>query len=129
MPRRGLAVVVSDFLAPGEWDRPLRALSARHETLAVEIIDPRELSLPDVGVLELRDPETGATIEVQTGSAKLRARYAEAAAAQRADIARRLRAAGADHLVLRTDRDWLLDLVRFVASRRDRVDAMARGRR
>ena len=124
--RRGLMVVVSDFLAPGEWERPLRVLGARHEVLAIEVVDPRELELPDVGLLELVDPETGATREVQTSNAKIRSRYAEAAAAQRTDIARRIRSAGADHLQLRTDRDWLLDLVRFVAWRRERLESLTR---
>ncbi len=57
--RRGMIVVVSDFLAPEGWDKPLRALSARHEVLAIEVVDPRELALPDVGVVDLVDPETG----------------------------------------------------------------------
>ncbi|WP_285664468.1 DUF58 domain-containing protein [Actinorhabdospora filicis] len=115
--RRGLAVVISDFLAPEGWQRPLRKLGVRHDLLAVEIVDPRELELPDVGVLELVDPETGAVHEVQT-TASLRRRYAEAAAEQRAGIAAALRRAGAGHLRLSTDSDWLLDIVRFVAARR-----------
>jgi uncharacterized protein (DUF58 family) len=118
--RRGLAVVVSDFLAPPGWERELRGLAARHETLAVDIVDPRELELPDVGIIELVDPETGRRREVQTAHADLRQRYAEAAGAQRAEITRQIRAAGADHLALRTDRDWLLDIVRFVTERRQR---------
>ena len=64
--------------------------------------------------------------DVQTGDAGLRARYAAAAAARRDGLARRLRAAGADHLALRTDRDWIGDVVAFVAGRRDRVAAMSR---
>lgn len=124
--RRGLIVVVSDFLADGEWERPLRVLSHRHEVLAIEVVDPRELELPDVGLLDLVDPETGAIRSVQTSNAKTRARYAEAAAQQRDDIARRIRSAGADHLQLRTDRDWLLDLVRFVAWRRERLESLTR---
>ncbi|MBT8226169.1 MAG: DUF58 domain-containing protein, partial [Dactylosporangium sp.] len=56
--------------------------------------------------------------EVQTADAGLRQRYAAAAEAQRAEIARALRAAGAAHLRLRTDSDWLLDIVRFVAAQR-----------
>ncbi|MEJ5255527.1 MAG: DUF58 domain-containing protein [Acidimicrobiales bacterium] len=128
MQRRDLAVVVSDFLDRSPWERPLRALAARHEVLAVEVVDPRELELPDVGLVQLRDPETGARLEVQTASPKLRQRYAARAADQRADIARRIRAAGSDHLVLRTDRDWLLDLVRLVVRRRERVDALTRAR-
>jgi uncharacterized protein (DUF58 family) len=126
--RRGLAVVVSDFLAPPEsWEHQLRRLSTRHETIAVEVLDPRELSLPDVGVLSLVDPATGATREVPTASKKLRARYEAAASAQREAISVAIRRAGVDHLVLRTDQDWLLDIVRFVASRRERVHARRAG--
>jgi uncharacterized protein (DUF58 family) len=117
--RRGLVVVISDFLSPPPgWSRPLRALAARHDVLAVEVLDPRELELPDVGVLEVRDPETGAVHEVQTSDGGLRARYARAAARQRAEIAAALRWAGASRLRLRTDRDWLADMVRYVAGRR-----------
>jgi uncharacterized protein (DUF58 family) len=117
--RRGVAVVISDFLAPVEgWERPIRKLGVRHDVLAIEVVDPRELELPDVGVLTLADPETGELHEVQTADPKLRARYAEAAAEQRGAIARALRTAGAAHLRLRTDTDWLLDMVRFVAAQR-----------
>ncbi|GIE97057.1 DUF58 domain-containing protein [Paractinoplanes rishiriensis] len=117
--RRGVAVVISDFMAPvDDWARPLRKLGVRHDVLAVEVVDPRELELPDVGVIELADPETGILHEVQTADAKLRTRYAQAAAEQRGAIARALRAGGAAHLRLRTDTDWLLDVVRFVAAQR-----------
>ena len=70
------------------------------------------------GLLTLVDPETGRLLEVQTGKKELRDSYAEAAAKQRAEIAAALRRAGAGHLQLRTDRDWLIDMVRFVAARR-----------
>ena len=117
--RRGLAAIISDFLAPPDsWARPVRKLAVRHDVLAVEIVDPRELELPDVGVLALADPETGVLHEVQTADPKLRARYAAAASAQREAIASALRGAGAAHLRLRTDSDWLLDIVRFVAAQR-----------
>ncbi|MFI2714540.1 DUF58 domain-containing protein [Micromonospora sp. NPDC018662] len=117
--RRGVAVVISDFLSPpAQWGRPLRKLRVRHDVLAVEVVDPRELELPDVGVLPVVDPETGELHEVQTADPGLRRRYAEAAAAQRGAIAAEMRAAGAAHLRLRTDRDWLLDMVRFVAAQR-----------
>ncbi|WP_028188380.1 DUF58 domain-containing protein [Salinispora pacifica] len=117
--RRGVAVIISDFLAPpAQWARPLRKLRVRHDVLAIEVLDPRELELPDVGVLPVVDPETGELHEVRTGDPRLRHRYAEAAAAQRAEIAAALRAGGAAHLRLRTDRDWLLDMVRFVAAQR-----------
>jgi uncharacterized protein (DUF58 family) len=117
--RRGVAVVISDFMAPVEgWARPIRKLGVRHDVLAIEVVDPRELELPDVGVLTLADPETGVLHEVQTADPALRARYAEAAGNQRGEIARALRAAGTAHLRLRTDTDWLLDVVRFVAAQR-----------
>jgi uncharacterized protein (DUF58 family) len=117
--RRGVAVVISDFLAPPQqWGRPMRKLAVRHDVLAVEVVDPRELELPDVGVLAVVDPESGELHEVQTADPRLRRRYAEAAAAQRAAIAHEVRAAGAAHLRLRTDSDWLLDMVRFVAGQR-----------
>ena len=116
--RRGLAVVVSDFLSAPGWERPLRSLAQRHQVLAVEIVDPRELELPDVGHLSLVDPETGRRRDVHTASPSLRQRYAEAAATQRASIASAVRATGAHHLVLRTDRDWVGDIVAFVSTAR-----------
>ena len=119
--RRGLVVVVSDFIGTGDWHQPLGQLGHRHEVVCAEIVDPRELELPAVGVLQLVDPCTGDLLEVQTSNPRVRARYAAAAAAQRAVIADAIRMAGADHLQLRTDRDWLLDLIRFVAGRKDRA--------
>lgn len=117
--RRGLAVVISDFLAPPQrWAPQVRRLAVRHEVLAVEVVDPRELELPDVGVLELVDPETGVVHEVHTGDRRLRRAYAEAAGAQRAAIESALREAGVPRLRLRTDSDWLIDIVRHVAGRR-----------
>ena len=116
--RRGLVVVISDFLGDTEWERPLRGLGGRHELLAIEVVDPRELELPDVGLLTVVDPESGQSLEVPTYDPEFRRRFAEGAAAQRARIAAGLRRAGAGHLQLRTDRDWLMDVVRFVADRR-----------
>lgn len=112
--RRGLVVVVSDFLDPSPWPPALRRLAGRHQVVAVEVRDPREDDLPPVGLLTLVDPETGRRVEVQTDNAKLRARFAAAAREQREKVARSVRAAGARHLSLSTDRDWFLDLVRAV---------------
>jgi uncharacterized protein (DUF58 family) len=119
--RRGLVVAISDLL-PGEvgWERPLRALAARHDAVVVEVGDPRERDLPPVGFLTLVDPETGRLRDVQTSDPRLRARFRAAAEADRADVRRRIRACGASPLVLSTDRDWALDVVRFVQGRRRR---------
>ncbi len=103
---------MSDLLEPGPatgeptWAGPLRRLALRHEVVVVEVVDPRELALPAVGTLRLVDPETGRQTEVSTSTA-LRDRYAAAAAARRASYAAAVRRAGAGHVVVRTDRDWL----------------------
>lgn len=115
--RRGLAVVISDFLGEPEWEHTLRALSARHELLAVEVLDPRELELPDVGTVVLADPETGRQREVVTTPLLCR-EFAAAAAEHRERVAAALRRAGAAHLQLRTDSDWIADIVRFALARK-----------
>lgn len=115
--RRGLAVVISDFLGEPEWESTLRALSARHELLAIEVLDPRELELPDVGTVVLADPETGRQREVVTTPLLCR-EFAAAAAEHRERVAAALRRAGAAHLQLRTDSDWIADVVRFALARK-----------
>jgi uncharacterized protein (DUF58 family) len=118
--RRGLVVVISDLLDKGEWPRELRGLTARQEVVVAHIGDPRERELTPVGLLTLVDPETGRRREVQTANRRVRERFAAAAAEQWASQVRAVRAAGAAHLALSTDRDWLLDVVRFAAMRRRR---------
>jgi uncharacterized protein (DUF58 family) len=127
--RRGMAVVVSDFLGPASWERPMRALARSHEVVAVEVVDRRETELVDVGLIALVDPETGRRRLVDTADAAMRSRYAEGAATRRAEVASRLAGLGADQLTLATDRDWVVDVVRFVAGRRARLRTAARTNR
>lgn len=115
--RRGMAVIISDFLGPINWMRPLRAIAARHEVLGIEVLDPRDTELPEVGDVILQDTESGVTREF-TIDAQLRDDFAKAAAAHRSDVARTLRSCGAPRLSLSTGRDWIADIVRFVESRR-----------
>lgn len=115
--RRGLVVVVSDFLGDTDWSRALRALAVRHDVLAIEVGDLRDEELPDVGTVVLADPESGHSREVTT-TPTLRRRFAAEAAAHRDRVATAIRAAGAGHLMLRTDRDWIADVVRFVVARK-----------
>ena len=114
---RGLVVIVSDFRGPRDWEPHLRTLRARHGVLAIEIRDPRELELPAMGDVWFTDPETGRQLVVNTSRRKVRKRFAEAAAAEREEVAAALRRAGADHLVLGTDGDWLKDLAGAPAAR------------
>ncbi len=115
--RRGMAVIISDFLGPINWMRPLRAIAGRHEVLGIEVIDPRDVELPDVGDVILQDAESGVVREF-TIDTQLRDDFERAAAAHRAEVARTLRRCDAPLLTLRTDRDWIGDVVRFVANRR-----------
>ncbi|MDQ1519638.1 MAG: hypothetical protein QOI55_711, partial [Actinomycetota bacterium] len=118
--RRGLVVVVSDLLDTGPWQRELRALAIRHDVVVAHVGDPRERDLPPVGLLMLVDPETGRRREVQTANRRIRERFAAAADAQMSANAHSVRAAGAAYLPLSTDRDWLLDIVRFATLRKRR---------
>ena len=109
-PRGGLVAVVSDFRGPRDWLRPLAALAARHHVIAVEIDDPREFELTDVGELALIDGETGREVRVDTSSRRLRERYAVAAADERGSLAAELQRLGVDHIVLSTTGSWLRTL-------------------
>lgn len=123
--RPGLRVIVSDLLDPAgaierpfAWEGPLRRLAVRHDVVVLEVLDPRELELPDVGHVVLVDPESGRRRDVATGEVRLRQRYAAAATAHRAELAKAVRSCGAAHVRLRTDGDWVTDLARAVRSRR-----------
>jgi uncharacterized protein (DUF58 family) len=112
--QKSLVVVVSDFRGPLDWRGPLLELAGRHDVVAVEIRDPREQELPDVGLLWLVDPETRRQLRVDTRSRRLRERFAVAAAAERGGIARTFSSVGVRHVVLSTSGDWLRALVVFL---------------
>ena len=112
--QRSVVIVVSDFRGPLDWRRSLLELAGRHDVIGVEIRDPREQELPNAGVLWLVDPETGRQVRADTRSERLRSRFAAAAAAERAEVARTLAAAGSRHVVLSTSGDWLRSLAIFL---------------
>jgi uncharacterized protein (DUF58 family) len=116
--QRSLVVLVSDFRGPRDWRRPLLELAGRHDVVAIEIRDPREQELTNVGALWLVDPETGRLLRVDTRSRRLRERFATAAADERSEIAHALAALGVRHLVLSTSGDWLRPLAAFLKRRR-----------
>jgi uncharacterized protein (DUF58 family) len=113
--QRAVVVIVSDFRGPRDWRQPLLRLAGRHDVIAVEIRDPREQELTNVGELWLVDPETGRRLRVDTGDRKLRDRFAEAAAAERKEIARELGSLGVGHVVLSTSGDWLRALAQYLS--------------
>ncbi len=116
--QRSLVVVVSDFRGPHDWRPALADVSARHEVLAVEVRDPREDALVDVGEVWFSDPETGHKLRVDTSDAGLRERFAEAAALERSELAGELAAVRAGHVVLSTGDDWLRALASYLGRRR-----------
>ena len=109
-PRGGLVVLVSDLRGPRDWQAPLGAAAQQHHVLVVEVRDPREDVLPDVGDLTLVDGETGREVRVNTSSRALRERFATAAADERASVETALRRLGVGHVVLSTNGNWLLAL-------------------
>jgi uncharacterized protein (DUF58 family) len=120
--RPGLIAIVSDFRGQHGWQRPLAALCARHAALAIEIHDPREGTLPAVGRLALVDPESGARIDVDTSSPRLRARFEAVERERRAELAIYLRRLRVPHVGLDTEEDWPAALARGLnaASARER---------
>ena len=112
--QRALVVVVSDFRGPPDWRQPLLRLAGRHAVLAVEVRDPREQELADVGELRLVDPETGRQLRVDTGDRRLRERFSAAAARERRALVASLASAGVRHVAVSTEGDWLRPLAAFL---------------
>jgi len=106
-----------------DWERSMRRLAVRNQVLAIEVVDRREIEFPDVGDMLIRDPETDFERYVNTADPDARARMDAASAAQRERIRIALRRAGVGHIQLRTDRDWVQDIARFVLAYR-RVASM-----
>jgi len=112
--QRSLVIVVSDFRGQHDWRMPLLRLAGRHPTVAVEVRDPREQELADVGELRLVDPETGRQLRVDTSDRRLRERFAAAAAIERRALVAALASAGVRHVPLSTEGDWLRPLAAFL---------------
>jgi uncharacterized protein (DUF58 family) len=112
--QRAFVVVVSDFRGPIDWRRDLLAVAGGHDVLAVEVRDPWEEQLPEVGQLWLVDPESGRQLRVDTRDRNLRARFAAAASEERRGLASMLAGIGVRHVVLSTRGDWLRALAGFL---------------
>ncbi len=114
--RRSIVVLVSDFFDAG-YESKLRALARRHDVVAVHLRDPRETALPNVGLLTLRDAESGRAVLVDTGSRAAREAFARQAEARQAEIAAALLRARVDTVTVRTDEDYVEPLVAFFRQR------------
>ena len=118
--KRSVVFLVSDFIDVG-IDESMRMLGRKHDVIAVVLTDPRELELPDVGVVALEDAETGAATYVDTSSRRLRAEYAERAMQRRLDRRRALGRMKVDSLELFTDRPFVPTLMAFFNARTKRA--------
>ena len=121
MPRRSTVFVVSDFVSEPGWEKPLAHLVQRHDVVAVRLFDPLELELPDLGLVPLRDAETGEQLWVDTHDAGFRKRFARIAAERETQLREALAKIGVDALELSTADDLVEAIVRFADMRKRRV--------
>ena len=120
LKRRSTVFVVSDFISEPGWEKPLGQLAQRHEVVAVRLLDPMELALPDLGMIMFRDAETGEQVLVDTHDKGFRQRFARIAAEREAALRQALGRAGVDTLELSTDSDLVDALMRFTDMRKRR---------
>jgi uncharacterized protein (DUF58 family) len=118
--RRSLIFVISDFISEPGWEKPLSLLNQRHEVLAIRLWDPREVQLPDIGVVVMEDAETGEQLYVDTHDRKFRQRFYEAAQRREAALQDSFKRAGVDALSLSTEEDLVRAIVRFAQQRKQR---------
>jgi uncharacterized protein (DUF58 family) len=118
--RRSTVFVVSDFISEPGWDEALARLAMRHEVTAVRLYDPLEMELPDIGLVTMRDAESGEQLVVDTHDAGFRKRFAAAAERRETTLREGLAHAGVDTLELATDDDLVDALLRFTELRKQR---------
>lgn len=118
--RRSIVFVLSDFFDAG-YEAGLRAVALRHEVIALTLNDRREGDLPDVGLLEVEDAETGARTVIDTSDRRARAAWARRATEQREARRRTLAALGVEEIALATDRSYVEPLLRSFRRRARRA--------
>jgi uncharacterized protein (DUF58 family) len=118
--RRAVSFVLSDWLDQG-WDRALKIAKARHDVVAMRVSDPAEHELPDLGLLEVEDAESGEIVLVDSASPAVRRAYAERRRSAFASSRRRLLQLGCDLVDLETDKDLVGPLVGFFRARAARL--------
>lgn len=118
---RALVIIVSDFITHDSgWEKSLRAVAAKHDVVAAQIVDPRELSLPDAGRVCLEDPETGEQLLVNTSHPAVRMQYEQRVEQRQTALVQLLRRCGVERLSVRTDEDYVPALKAYFRSRKRR---------
>jgi uncharacterized protein (DUF58 family) len=118
--RRSLIFLISDFFSEPGWERQLLLLGRRHDVVAIRLWDPREVELPDAGMVVVEDAETGEQIFVDTGDPRLRRRIGDVARAREQRLQASFARAGVDLFDISTEEDLVLALVRMAERRKRR---------
>jgi uncharacterized protein (DUF58 family) len=118
--RRTVAFMISDFIAEN-YEKPLRVVSKKHDLIPIQIVDPRENELPDLGLALVEDLETGELVEVDTSNLDVRAEYAREANRQRASREHLFRRLQLDHVTVSTDQDFVRPLTELFRLRQRRL--------
>lgn len=118
---RALVILVSDFITPdSSWEKSLRAVAAKHDVVAAQIIDPREVDLPNAGRVCLEDPETGEQILVNTSHPAVREQFVARVAERQVALEHLLRRCGVERIAIRTDQDYVPALKAYFRTRKRR---------
>ena len=118
--RRAVTFIISDFMAK-DFKKPLSIANKRHDVVAITISDPRETELPNAGIVELIDAETGRSFTIDTSSEKVRANYAKGASLMRKERSEIFGSVGVDHIDISTDRSYIEAFIKFFKMRKRRM--------
>ena len=118
--KKSVVFLISDFLEGG-YEQAMRITAKRHDLIAISVADRRELVMPNVGLIELEDAETGEVVVIDTGSAKVRRDYQRRNADESNELSRQFSSMGVDQIEVRTDQDYLKNIIRFFTTREGRL--------
>ncbi len=118
--RRSLVFVISDFISEPGWEKPLSLLNRRHEMIGIRLWDPRELELPNAGLIIVEDSETGEQLQVDTSNPEFRRRFFETAKRRETNLKENLARAGVDLYGISTEEDLVPAIVRMADLRKKR---------
>lgn len=118
--RRVVAFVISDFFAK-DYKKALSIANKKHDVVAITITDPREVTLPDVGLIELQDAETGSTFLVDTSNKSVREKFSAKSHAMIEEREKIFSAVSMDHIDIKTDQPYVEELIKFFKQRKKRI--------
>ncbi len=118
--RRSIVFLISDFLTE-EYEKALQIANKKHDVIAIDIIDPREVEMPDIGFIELEDAETGETVLVDTGNPHVRSGFFSRSENERLSREKFFKSIGVDNINIYTDRSYVEPITRFFRMRAKRL--------